>query len=224
MQKAMNKELQGAFKILNDMESISREVYQESERRGQAMAENFYVELSKRKIDRAIVYVGSDHCKSILADLNQGPSYIVLIPSTDRSKDPNFSDVLMSQEDAFKAESGIVFYKDMEEDFKRTPRTLCDNPLCRFSAPAIRDRIVCLNHPGSQAVFYCETCNQYYCGLELKSVVMSNEDFEGLLGFNPLELVATTQEKPPFSLQCRHCGNIVGKGERTIIWNADEIK
>lgn len=222
MQKAMNKELQEAFKILNDMESITREVYQASERRGQAMTENLYAELSTRKIDRAIVYVGSDHCKSILTDLNQGPSYIVLIPGPDRSQDPNLSDVVMSQEDVFKAESGIVFYKDMEEDFKRTPRTLCDNPLCRFSAPAIRDRVVCLSHPGSQAVFYCETCNQYYCGLELKPVVMSNKDFEEFLGFNPLELVATTQEKPPFSLQCRHCGNIVGKGERTIIWNAGE--
>lgn len=222
MQKAMCKELQVAFKILNDMETISREVYQKSERRGQAMAENLYAELSKRKIDRAIVYVGSDHCKSILTDLNQGPSYAILVPGTDRSKDPNFSDVIMDQEDIFKAESGIVFYKDIEEDFKRTPRTLCDNPLCRFSAPAIRDRIVCFSHPGSQAVFYCETCNQYYCGLELKPLEMSNEDFEELLGFNPLELVATTQEKPPLSLQCRHCGNVVGKGERTIIWNVSE--
>jgi len=222
IQKTMGKEVQAALKLLNEVESISREVYQESERRGQAMTTNLQAELSKRKIDRAIVYVGSYHCKSILASLNQGSSYAILIPGYDRSKDPNFSDILISQEETFKAESGIVFYKDLEEDFKRIPRTICANPLCRFSAPAIRDRIVCLGHPGSQAVFYCATCNKYYCGLELKSVVMSKEAFEKLLGFNPLELVATTEEKPPSSLQCRHCGNFVGKGERTIIWNTSE--
>ncbi len=222
MQKAIGKESQTALKILNEMESISREFYQESEKRSQAMAVKLQTELSKRKIDRAIVYMGEQYCKSLIANLDQNTSYVVLIPETDRSKVLSLFNGLMRQRKTFKGESDIIFYRDIEDDFKHAPRILCDSPLCRFSAPAIHDRVVCLTHPSSQAVFYCDTCNKYYCGMELKQVFMSNEDFEALLSFDPMELFEMIEGKPPFSLQCRHCGNFVGKGDRTIIWNVSK--
>jgi hypothetical protein len=222
MQKMMKQELQVALKVLNDTESIARKVYQGLEKRSQAMIANLQTELSKSSIDRAIVYVGEDHCKSIIANLKPNTSYVVLIPDSERKKNLDFSQILLRQKKASGAESDIIFYRDLEEDFKNIPRKLCDNPLCRFTAPVISDRIVCLTSPGSQAVFYCNVCDKYYCGIELKPVFMSDEDFEALLSFNPSELFEVVEGKPPFSLQCRHCGNFVGKGERTAIWNISE--
>jgi hypothetical protein len=51
---------------------------------------------------------------------------------------------------------------------------------------------------------------------------MSEQDFEKWLTFNPLMLIGPVQGKPPFSLQCRHCGSLVGKGKKAVVWNIDK--
>jgi hypothetical protein len=44
------------------------------------MAAKLRAGLQEKALDRAIVYVGENHCKSLLASLNQHTSYAVLIP------------------------------------------------------------------------------------------------------------------------------------------------
>jgi hypothetical protein len=142
-------------------------------------------------------------------------------PGSDRSQEPDFSQFYTPQKVTTDA-TDIAIYRNAEEDLGVLLRKHCENPLCRFSAPAIYDRVICLSQPGSQAVFYCDTCNKLYCGLELKPVYMSEQDFEKWLSFNPLMLIETVEGKPPFSLQCRHCGGLVGKGKKAVVWNIEK--
>lgn len=225
LQNILKKEMLVVLDALNDAESLARTYYQRLERRSQIMAAKLRAELSAQQVDRAVVYVDEYTCKTLVALLEQiapESSYIILVPfvGNARQQEPDFSRFQIHPKDQL-GEFDIAFYRNYKEDLGAFPRKHCENSLCRFSGPAIYDRVVCLTQPGLQAVFYCNICNKHYCGLELKPLYLSEQDFERIFSFDPLHLMEPIEGKPPFTLQCRHCGNLVGKGKKTIVWNID---
>lgn len=226
LQNTLKKETLVVLDVLSQAESLAREYYQRLGHRSQIMAAKLRAEISERKLEQAVVYASEYSCKSLLVSLKQllpHSSYTILIPfpGSDRTQEPDFSRFYTPPKEVPDA-ANIAIYRNPEEDLGVLLRKHCENPLCRFSAPAIYERVICLTQPGSQGVFYCDTCNKLYCGLELKPMYMSEQDFEKWLGFNPLMLMEKVEGKPPFSLQCRHCGSLVGKGKKAIVWNIDK--
>lgn len=227
LQQALKKEAFVVLDALHAAESLSREYYQRLDHRAQIIAAKLRAELSARSVDRAVVYVSEYSCKALLSNVKQvapNSSYVVLVPflGADRRQDADFSKFHITLPKPAESGADIAFYRKYDQDLAKVAKKHCDSPFCRFSGPAISDRIVCLTQPGSLAVFYCETCNKHYCGLELKQVEMSEQEIERWLEFNPLELIGPVGGKTIFSLQCRHCGNLVGKGKKTVVWNIDK--
>lgn len=227
LQQVLKKEAFVVIDALSEAETLARQYYQRLERRGQIMGAQLRAELGNRNLDRAMVYVSEYTCKSLLANLPQlvpQSSHVVLIPfqGSDRRYDADFSKFQAVRQKQEEGIEDLAFYRNVDHDLAFLPRKHCDSPVCRFAGPAISDQSVCLIEPGSQAVFYCETCNKHYCGLELKPVYMSDRELEQWLSFNPMELLGPVSGKKPFALQCRHCGNLVGKGKKTAVWNVDK--
>jgi len=223
VKKVMKQEAMVALNILNEAESLARQYYQRLERRGQIMSAKLQATLADRNLDRAIVYIEEESCKSLLRSLRrQEPklSYAVLHPGQDADayRWPEF----IRSEDAHgdSASSGElpVVYKHAGEDLGVLLRKHCENPLCRVTAPAAYARVVCTNPPASQAVFYCTICKKLYCGLELKSVTITEQELEEEFSIYPFEYPELSKKKSPFTLQCRHCGHYIGKRGKTIIW------
>lgn len=221
VKKVMKKESLPALDVLNEAESLGREYYQRLERRGQIMSANLRAALDERGLDRAIVYLEEQSCKSLLNNLRRLEptlSYAVLHPGQDAEayRWPEFTRSQAEQKTA-SGELPVV-YRDAQEHLGVLLRKHCDNPLCRVTAPAVYDRVVCTTSPASQAVFYCTTCKKLYCGMELKPVAVSEQELEQEFSIYPFEFPELSKKKATFSLQCRHCGGYIGKRGKTIIW------
>jgi hypothetical protein len=221
VKKVVKKESLPALDVLNEAESLAREYYQRLGRRGQIMSANLRAALDERGLDRAIVYIEEQTCKSLLSSLRRLEptlSYAVLHPGQDAEtyRWPEFVHAEAEQE-ASSGELPVV-YKHAEEHLGVLLRKHCENPLCRVTAPAVYERVVCTTSPESQAVFYCTTCKKLYCGMELKAVPVSEQELEEEFSIYPFEFPELSNKKSVFSLQCRHCGHYIGKRGKTIIW------
>lgn len=221
VQAVLKKEVRPAFDALHKAESLAREYYQRLERRGQIMAANLRAEVGTRGLQRAIVYIGEQSCQALLGNLRrQEPnwSYAVLHPGQDAEayRWPEYA----APNPAAAPSSGElpVVYADADEDLGVLLRKQCENPLCRVTAPGVYQRVVCTTPPGSRAVFYCATCKKLYCGLELKAVAVSDQELEDEFSIYPLEFPELSRREKTFSLQCRHCGQYIGKRGHTVIW------
>jgi hypothetical protein len=217
----LKKEAMLTLDVLNGAESLAREYYQRVEQRGQMMAANVRSALAERGIDRAVVYIEEQSCKVLLNTLTrQDPnlSYAVLHPGQD-AEAYHWSEFERDEGEAAASSGELpVVYKNAEEHLGVLLRKNCENPLCRVTAPAIYERVVCTTAPASQAVFYCATCKKRYCGLELKPVPISEKALEASFSIYPLEFPELSEGTNTFALQCRHCGHYVGKQGKTVIW------
>ncbi|MEQ8169243.1 MAG: hypothetical protein ABRQ38_10130 [Candidatus Eremiobacterota bacterium] len=224
-----NCDMSGPIEFLDKAESIARKFYKSSVPRGKEMLKNLQNELGQRCLDRAIISIGGFHCKSMLDEFRRNfddlTSCLVLLPSS--GKKPVAENT--RSEMAFGGEYEIDVLEHFlsrppspgdpgYETFDSLPRKKCGNELHICEAPCIWDRIVCLHSPGAKATFYCATCREYYCGLELEQVYAPIEKVLALSEDNPLKVLINKIGGEPFGLRCIHCGNFVGTGDRTIIW------
>lgn len=217
-----NKAVFESLDALDEIECTARRFYSGSMHRGHDMAQAVQRHASERHLDRAVIAVGGFHTKSMIDMFKIDPStsYIVILPTEGRTarSDMSFADAFAGDPSTQYDEGRQSKEEDIPEDFANAPQKLCDNVVCRFSAPAIVDRVVCLTDPGSRATFYCSTCKQYYCGLELRPIAVPAEKMRALPESDSLRALARKLNREPFTLACRHCGDFVGQGERTIIW------
>ena len=221
VKSVVKKESMPALDILHSAESLAREYYQRLEQRGAMMSANLRTALGERGLDRAVVYIEEHACKALLSNLRRqepGLSYAVLHPGQDAEtyRWPEFTHSQTDQ--AASSEELPVVYTSAEDHLGVLLRKHCENPLCRVTAPAVYEQVVCTTAPSSQAVFYCTTCKKLYFGLELKTVPVKDRELEEVFSIYPFEFPELSRGEKTFSLQCRHCGHYIGKRGKTVVW------
>jgi hypothetical protein len=215
------------IRLLDKVESIARQFYKGSVPRGRIMLENFQKEINQRHLDGAIVSVGGFHCKSMIDEIirkSNSTSCLIILPTAGKEFPAGDLSAVMAFGGIQEKETEELFLSypllgdPGYETFESLPSKECGNEIHRYEAPCIWDRVVCLRSPGSRATFYCATCREFYCGLELQQVLAPPEKVQALPEDNPLRILISKMGGEPFGLKCMHCGNFVGIGDKTIIW------
>lgn len=213
--KGTPSDIRTAEDVLDDIENISRDFYAGSVPRAELMAKKVMDEMESRGLDRAIVSVGGFHFQSMMgmiAKKERNCSFIVVLPfpvehphDWSAMRCPQFEDF------AHLGEGDCRTFEDL-------PERDCSNVLCRNESHGICDRMICLTSPGSRATFYCATCRTWYCGLDLEKVAAPRDRVEAIPENDPLRILMEKTGAEPFGLRCWHCGNFIGRGDKTILW------
>lgn len=234
--RAASADLVKNLDVLDGAESLARCFYAGSVPRGNDMARKLQEEVLRRRVWGSVVSIGGFHCASIVSAIREDPhaSYVVILPTAGRElpldrtdwdifDNGTYQEPDQGEEELFEEweDPGILNYRSLTDPgvtgIEDLPRMPCANVLCRFSGPAVVDRVVCFEPPGSRATFYCATCRKFYCGLELERVAVPPEVLHLLPEDSVLARAGEATNREPFSLSCRHCGKLVGQGPKAVI-------
>lgn len=208
------------LEILERFECLAKSFYEPSTGRGRDMAANLKGQIALHAIDRAIVVAGGFHDHSMLESLQakEHPSIIVLLPMS-TSAQASTDTSMFEMGTSLAGKDG--WWTSVLHTSCSYPKGQCDNPFCRTVAPRYLEIIICLDAPGSLATFQC-SCGRTLCGLEMKPINMTVNDFLDLPVSDLLKRLALKYDKWPFYLQCQHCGNLTGVRDQRIVWLGEE--
>jgi len=214
-------------KVLKDATKKVWKYYEYGEERGIRMAENLAKKIKCEKIDRAILmttgYQLHDIWQYLLKD---NFSTVFLLPTLVGSHDQlvpptitpgGFGDLNESVEAEYSPSTEDEVYSWYSIGFENLPKKKCDSQFCTTEGRLILPRIVCLEGPGENMVFWCDVCKKFRCARCAVKVPVDKERFEQLPYSEPLKMGAISENKYPFTLRCKHCGEFLGIGDHTVI-------
>jgi hypothetical protein len=211
--------------VLQDAIKKAWVFYENGRERSARMAENLVDKVTKEKIDRGILITGGFHLPGIWHHLSRlGFSMVLIVPipavgdfqiSHITPIIGGFSDELCMGQTKSKIEHSFST-ADISK-FEDLPIKHCESNFCISEGRLILAHVICIKDPGENIVLWCNICHKYRCGYCATKVPVPKDRFQELPYSSPLKKIAILEDKYPFSLGCKHCGELLGVGDETII-------
>ena len=219
--------------VLKDATEKAREYYEDGCKRGISMAKNLLakVKVSSGMIDRAILMTTGYQLRKVWDYLRKHDiALVLLMPTHWDSNDHHtwpptipaggFGDLNDRAEEKQSPNiKGEVYNWSIFEDL---PEKKCNSHYCTTEGRLILQRIVCLEGPSENMVFWCDVCKKFRCARCAVKVPVDKERFEQLPYSEPLKIWAISENKYPFTLRCKHCGEFLGMGDHTVIFDVKD--